>query len=71
MRYAILSTAVFVTSALSANAASAQTVPRCITIADHDQRMTCYAVTSGLRVWCAPIKDPDKRAWCYVLVERK
>lgn len=69
MRCAILTATVFMTSTLSVGT-HAQTF-RCASIRDHDQRMTCNAVTSGHKSWCGFVKDTDKRAWCYVLVEKK
>lgn len=44
---------------------------KCATMKIPDDRMVCNAVTSGNKSWCGFIKDSQKRAWCYVLLEKK
>lgn len=70
MRYKLLTFgAAFMALTLSGVSQAQST--RCASITDHDERMVCNAVTSGRKTWCGFVKSPQKRAWCYVLLEKK
>lgn len=41
---------------------------RCPSIRPHDDRMVCFATTTGNVSWCNFVRDPSKRAMCYTLL---
>lgn len=69
MRQILLTGITFMTLLLSSGTHAQST--KCSSILDHDDRMICNAVSSRHKTWCGFVKDSQKRAWCYVLLQGK